>query len=174
MSFFNRLISKKTVTSATSGNPAANPHFASASGVDYDPKLIESLESDHAELVALYERIGEAYANGEYAEMRTLLDQFRIRFGAHVISENVRFYNYVERSMVGDRTSIELLRSFRRDMDAIMRDVLSFVRKYQSKTLSREQFSQFAPDYASVLRMLELRINNEESSLYPLYKPMIP
>ncbi len=169
MGFFSKFF-RKNVSDSDSIAPAAAA-AASPSGIRYDPDLIATLQRDHAELGALYQRIGKLHEEGNRAELGRVLGQFKLRLEAHVINENVRFYNYVEQSMKNDRASVELMRGFRRDMNGIVREVLDFVKKYQAAGLAREAYRDFPTDYATVRRALELRLDSEENNLYPLYKP---
>jgi hypothetical protein len=83
----------------------------------------------------------------------------------------VRFYNYVENAMQGDAESTALVRSFRREMNAIARGVVDFVKKYQLSAFDLQMRQEFLADYQTVYGLLAQRIEREESSLYPLYMP---
>lgn len=159
MGFFRKLLGKKDIDVAT-------PH-----GIGYDPGLVASLLHDHAELGALFGRIGELHRAGVYGEMRALLVSFKSRLEAHVLTENVRFYNYLEQSLGDEPDNAEVMRDFRRDMNGIARGVIEFVKKYQHSDFSVTEQKQFAADYDKVGRMLEQRLDSEESNLYPLYRP---
>jgi hypothetical protein len=94
-----------------------------------------------------------------------------VHLEGHLIAENVRFYNYVENSMQGDVESTALVRSFRREMNAIARGVVDFVKKYQVASFDETMRQEFMADYQTVYGLLAQRIEREESSLYPLYMP---
>jgi len=166
--FFRKNASDTFLTQGTRPVPTATAH---PPGIQYDPGLINTLLRDHAELGQLYQSIGKAGENRDHVELGRLLGRFKLRLEAHVIHENVRFYNYVEQSMKNDPASLDLMRGFRRNMNAIVREVLDFVSKYQSADTSPEVYRDFRADHARVLHALELRLDSEESSLYPLYKP---
>ncbi len=149
---------------------------AEASGpqrtIRYDPALLNSLLHDHAELGALFERIGKLMQDGRYEEIRPELVNFKTRLEAHILTENVRFYTYLEQSLASDTHNAEMMRDFRREMNTIARGVVVFVKKYQSPgTFDATLQSEFAADYQSVGALFKQRINREESSLYPLYQP---
>lgn len=145
--------------------PAATPRR-----VGYDPKLIDALLSDHARLGAIFGRIGKAGEAGDYVEARKLLTHFKSSLQAHILTENVRFYTYVEALTADDHESAKLMHEFRRDMNTIARQVVEFVKKYQASDFaSRTEREQFAKDYATVGGLLEHRLDSEENDLYPLY-----
>jgi hypothetical protein len=100
-----------------------------------------------------------------------MLNAFKVHLEGHLIAENVRFYNYVENAMQGDSESTALVRSFRREMNAIARGVVDFVKKYQLSTFDQQVREEFMADYKTVYGLLAQRIEREESSLYPLYLP---
>jgi hypothetical protein len=137
----------------------------------YDSRLIESLKHDHHSLVELFQQIGTVAERGRYAELPQLLVAFKTGLESHVIAENVRFYNYVENSLAYDEENLALIRSFRREMNAIARGVVDFVKKYQRAQFNEATRELFLRDYAVVGGLLSQRIQREESNLYPLYQP---
>jgi hypothetical protein len=140
-------------------------------GIAYDPELVPSLKRDHADLVKLYGAIGETARQGDFGQIPMMLNAFKVHLEGHLIAENVRFYNYVENSMQGDAESTALVRSFRREMNAIARGVVDFVKKYQLASFDETMRQEFMADYQTVYGLLAQRIEREESSLYPLYMP---
>jgi len=140
--------------------------------IRHDPALLDSLLHDHVELVALYQRIGRLMQDGQYDGIRAELVNFKTRLEAHILTENVRFYTYLEQSLSDDAHNAEMMRDFRREMNTIARAVVSFVKKYQgSGTFDASLQIEFARDYQSVGDLLKQRLGREESSLYPLYQP---
>jgi hypothetical protein len=140
-------------------------------GIAYDADLVPSLKRDHADLVKLYGAIGEQAKQGDFQQIPQMLNAFKVHLEGHLIAENVRFYNYVENAMQGDPESTALVRSFRREMNAIARGVVDFVKKYQLSAFDQQARQEFMADYQTVYGLLAQRIEREESSLYPLYLP---
>jgi hemerythrin-like domain-containing protein len=140
--------------------------------IRHDPALLESLLHDHIELNAIYQRIGKLRQDGHYDEIRAELVNFKTRLEAHILTENVRFYTYLEQSLSDDAHNAEMMRDFRREMNTIARAVVAFVKKYQAAgTFDPSLQAEFARDYQSVGELLKQRLGREESSLYPLYQP---
>lgn len=140
-------------------------------GIAYDPELVPSLKRDHGDLVKLYGAIGDLAKQGDFQQIPQMLNAFKVHLEGHLIAENVRFYNYVENAMQGDPESTALVRSFRREMNAIARGVVDFVKKYQVAAFDDAMRREFMADYQTVYGLLAQRIEREESSLYPLYLP---
>lgn len=156
----------------TASEPAPSPPGSPRRTIRYDPALVDSLLHDHAELGALFERIGQLMKAGQYEEIRPELINFKTRLEAHILTENVRFYTYLEQSLVDDAHNAEMMRDFRREMNTIARGVVVFIRKYQTPgTFDASLQAEFARDYHSVGALLTQRISREESNLYPLYQP---
>jgi hypothetical protein len=136
----------------------------------YDSSLIPSLKHDHHNLVEMFEQIGRLAEMGRFRELPATLVAFKTALESHVISENVRFYNYVENSLAGDDENIQLIRSFRKEMNGIARGVVDFVKKYHRYDFDESTRQAFLREYAAVGGLLAQRIQREESNLYPLYQ----
>ncbi|MEO8673009.1 MAG: hemerythrin domain-containing protein [Tahibacter sp.] len=137
----------------------------------YDSRLVESLKHDHQELVALFQQIGQAFDTRRHTEIPQQLVAFKTHLEAHLLSENVRFYNYVEYNLRDDSENLSLIRDFRREMNSIARGVIDFVKKYQRGLNDESSRQSFLSDYRTVGGLLVQRIEREEGSLYPLYQP---
>ncbi|MBD8899908.1 hemerythrin domain-containing protein [Rhodanobacter sp. DHG33] len=171
MGIFGKLFKQKS--SAADDSVRAAPHADEPAHrtIHYDPNLVDSLKRDHGELVTLYQRIGNLLQDGHHDEIRGELVNFKTRLEAHILTENVRFYTYLEQSLREDAHNAELMRDFRREMNTIARGAVNFVKKYQGPgTLDASSHEEFAKDYAAVGELLAQRIGREESSLYPLYQ----
>ena len=172
MGFFSRLFGgdKQDHRHTTQHNSHARVDTsAPARGISFDASLIERLKNDHEDLVALYQKIGGLLESGKYGDIRSELVNFKTRFEAHILTENVRFYVYLEQQLQ-DTHNIELMRDFRREMNTIARGVVEFVKKYQFTAFDAGLREQFAQDYRTVGGLLAQRIEREESNLYPLYQ----
>jgi len=170
MGLLKRLFGGKPDT--TPAASTASPDVAQAGRtIRYDPGLVDSLKGDHRELVAMYTRLGEQVSAGEFHGIDAALQEFKIRLEAHLLTENVRFYVYVEQSMAGDEANTELIRGFRQEMNSIARAVVEFVRRYRQQPVGPATQAQFVREHGEVGRLLAQRIAREESQLYVLYQP---
>ena len=176
MGFFGRLLGHPTaeappatVKPVARPDPTPVPSPGPTQGIAYDPKLVPSLLEEHAQLGKLFGQIGEMHRAGNADGVCRLLSQFKSRIEAHVLTENVRFYNFLEQSMRGDGANVELMRSFRRDMNDIVRQVINFVKRYQQEYPTPQGAASFGAAYQEIAVLLERRLDSEEGSLYPMY-----
>ncbi|WP_460824045.1 hemerythrin domain-containing protein [Lysobacter olei] len=146
------------------------PPVRSPRAIAYDAALVPALKRDHGDLIKLYTEIGNLAMERRYGDVPARLTTFKTHFEGHLIAENVRFYNYVENSMQDDPENLQLIRSFRREMNSIARGVVDFVKKYQINHFDQRTHEAFLEDYRAVGALLAQRIEREESSLYPLYQ----
>ena len=179
MSLIARLLGRAPVSDGARTRPVSEHYAAPAvpapnerGQLRFDPDLIHSLESDHRDLVSLFGQIGERAQAGDFGPIPSMLLKFKTTLEAHLIAENVRFYNYVENGLAGDAENYALMRSFRREMNQIARGVVDFVKKYQNLPFDPAARSTFMGDYQAVGALLTQRIEREERSLYPLYQPV--
>ena len=169
MGFFRKMFGQGGENESTK---TLEPPPATPRRIGYDPKLVDALLDDHARLGAMFARVGKASEEGSYDDVRKLLIHFKSSLQAHILTENVRFYTYVEALAADDQEKTRIMHEFRRDMNAIARQVVNFVKKYQASDFaSHTEREQFRRDYATVGGLLEQRLDSEESNLYPLYVP---
>lgn len=139
--------------------------------INYDPHLIQELEHEHSQLVDLYGRIWqEGFEKNDYAKTASLIAQFKSDFQAHLLTENVKFYVYLEQTLAKDKHNLDIVREFRTDMNEIANGVVKFCKKYQGN-FNIALIQQFKQDYANVGEVLTRRVSLEEKSLYVLYQP---
>jgi regulator of sigma D len=155
---------------ASAGAPA---QFASAPGTEirYSPTLIDDLKRDHRQLLTTYMAIKTSFDAGDYRSVSAKLNEFRIGLQGHLLTENVRFYIYLDRLHGQDEMNSDLIRGFRREMDGIGRAALNFLKKYDAIGVDQDLASAFAKDFAEIGAVLSDRIQREETVLYPLYMP---
>lgn len=172
MGIFGKLFGQKDAVADEDIRATPRTGEASHRTIHYDPGLVDSLKRDHDGLVTLFQRIGKLLQDGHSDEIRGELVNFKTRLEAHILTENVRFYTYLEQSLREDAHNAELMRDFRREMNTIARGAVNFIKKYQAPgAFDAELRDAFAKDYDAVGELLTQRIQREESSLYPLYRP---
>jgi hemerythrin-like domain-containing protein len=162
---------KKSAASEAATQEQEPVHTAPGTQIRYSADLIESLQNDHQTLLNLYGEINTAFAEKRYADVSAMLTTFRGGLNAHLLTENVRLYIYLDRSLAGDATSHELIHGFRKEMDDIAKIALGFLRKYEAIGVDEDLAGHFATDFATIGKVLVERIQKEESTLYPLYMP---
>jgi len=151
---------------------APAPRHAPGTQISYSPDLIPQLKGEHQQLLELFGMVNNAFAKNDLALTAKFLENFRRGIQSHLLTENIRFYIYLEHSLGQDLESLSLMHDFRQEMDTIGKNVLSFLSKYK-EIGSRPDFAiPFATDLETVGKILVDRIKREEETLYPLYFPI--
>lgn len=164
--FFKRK-KQPVVPSVDEGQKAAAP----GTQIHFSEDLIPQLKKDHQDLLALYGQIKEHFEQGNYKEVTRLLDSLRQALQGHLLTENIRLYIYLDRSMAHDELNADLVRGFRREMDIIAKTAMAFLKKYEMIGVDAELAKHFAVDFENLGKVLVERINREENTLYLLYLP---
>lgn len=146
-------------------------HTAPGTQIRYSEDLIDSLQDDHQVLLKLYGEINEAFEEKRYADVSEMLVSFKGGLNAHLLTENVRLYIYLQHALANDPTSSELIHGFRKEMDEIAKVALNFLKKYETIGVDEDLAAHFANDFATIGKVLVERIEKEEATLYPLYLP---
>lgn len=121
--------------------------------------------------MTLFGRIWEeGFEQANYGKTSKLIAQFKADFQAHLLTENVKFYVYLEQCFAEDEHNAKIVREFRTDMNDIANAVVKFCKTYQGQ-FTLEMVQQFKQDYATVGEVLTRRVSLEEKSLYVLYQP---
>ncbi len=162
---------KKNKPPVESAQPQEQYAPAPGTEIRYDPTLVDTLKRDHQQLLTAYGEIQAAFEDEDFELVSAQLNDFRAALHAHLLTENVRLYIYLNRQMAGDELNSDLIHGFRREMDSIGRNVLKFLKKYQTIGVDRELAPAFGRDFAAIGKVLVERIQQEESTLYPLYMP---
>ncbi len=142
---------------------------SASNGISYSPTLIDALKDDHSDLIELYSEIAHIMASGHYDAIPEALTSFKTKLDVHLLTENLRFYCYLEQNLSGHTAELELMKSFRREMSSIARAVVGFVRKWQFTVITKANKDSFLEEYAQIGDALTQRIEREENSLYTLY-----
>ncbi len=146
-------------------------HMAPGTEIRYSPELVATLHDDHQELLGLYGKIEQAFKERRFVEVSSMLADFKSGLSAHLLTENVRLYIYLDRSLAHDPINSDLIRGFRKEMDEIAKVALGFLKKYETIGVDEDLAEHFATDFATIGKVLVERIKKEESTLYPLYMP---
>ena len=139
--------------------------------IHYSDELIPQLKKDHQDLLTLYGQIKASFEQANYKDVTSQLNTMRQALQSHLLTENVRLYIYLDRSMANDELNADLVRGFRREMDGIARVAMAFLKKYEMIGVDADLAKLFATDFEELGKVLVARIEREENTLYPLYLP---
>ena len=162
---------KSNNNKAAATAPREEVHTAPGTQIRYSPDLINSLQGDHQTLLSLYGEINTAFDEKRYSDVSSMLTTFKSGLNAHLLTENVRLYIYLQHALVADPSSSELIHGFRKEMDEIAKVALGFLKKYETIGVDEDLAAHFATDFATIGKVLVERIEKEENTLYPLYMP---
>ena len=147
------------------------PIHAPGTQISYNADLIPQLKAEHQQLLELFGMINMAFSRDDLQLTAKLLEDFRRGIQSHLLTENIRFYIYLEHSLTQDLESMSLMHGFRQEMDTIGKAVLSFLSKYKDIGTRPDFAIPFRKDLEDVGKILVDRITREEETLYPLYFP---
>lgn len=94
MGFFSRLFGLDNKQAFTAADKAADEK--QQNGISYDPALVPKLKNDHQQLLALFGKIAKTADSGQFDKLPAQLKQFKFSLQTHLVTENVRFYVYVQ------------------------------------------------------------------------------
>lgn len=174
MFLFDLLFGKKASAPPTDvpvPAPAAPANTAPGTRIHYHGDLIDKLTGDHRHLLTLFGETQAAAGQGDVAVAAARLEAFRSALQAHLLTENVRLYVYLEHLLAGDPSSRDLIHEFRHEMDSIGKALVAFLGKYRELATRPDLAAAFADELAAVGGILVQRIEREEGTLYPLYTP---
>ncbi|SFB24922.1 Hemerythrin HHE cation binding domain-containing protein [Collimonas sp. OK607] len=141
--------------------------------IQYDEKLIPQLKGDHAALLLMYSSVANKMSAGTWDAVPTSLREMRMAMYGHLLTEGVKLYSYMRRSLAEEQNLLEVYRSYKKEMDGIGRIAFDFFDKYQGKDwlASPDARSSFKAEFDNLGKVLVDRITREENILYPLYMP---
>lgn len=148
------------------------PRAAPGTQVYHDPALVAGLVADHHKLVALFGEIGAAMEKRDARLLRQKLGDFGDALRNHLLTENIKFYVYLQHSLAAESGHAATMREFRREMQHIGKAVADFLQKYTAEAAWDERvWMDFSDAADEIGKVLTRRIQTEENVLYPLYLP---
>jgi|SRR3989344_746495 len=148
---------------------AAKP--APGTSIFYDRGLIPKLVSDHQTMLGMYNQILAAVSAQNPALVKTKLADFRGALQEHLLTENVKLYIYLTKQLADDEVNAQIINEFRHEMNGIAQVVMAFVRRYSDSELNAVSLIAMKKELEEIGAALVKRIQREENTLYPLYRP---
>ena len=87
----------------------------------------------------------------------------------HILTENVSLYVYLTKFYGDDKSTVDLVKQTRSEMDKVGKTVRAFMQKYETMDVDDSMFATFSEGLESVIQELDKRIATVEKSIYPLY-----
>lgn len=166
-SFFRQLFRSRPHRSETPLSETT-PHSAPGTSIHYDPQLVPRLVQDHSRLEELFERLKQDYERRDVKTLQADLTRFSDVLRDHLLTENVRFYVYLQH--VPEHAPV--VQRFQREIRVIGRDLTRFLIEYgQRRAWDAASWQAFDQTLQKLGPILASRIATEERELYPLYQP---
>lgn len=143
--------------------------FAPGTEISYNPDLIETLKHNHQVFWEIYGQIKAALNSDDRPLIQQKLKEFRMSFMEHILTENVSLYVYLSKFYGDDKSTVDLVKKTRNEMDKIGKMVRAFMQKYETMDVDDSMFATFSEGLESVIQELDKRITTVETSIYPLY-----
>ena len=137
----------------------------------YDFSLIGALESDHEEIVLLFDKVLKAAKNKEYASLQLLIVEFATSFTNHIQVEDERLYGYLK-TLASKKSQVEqkVVAGFSSEMKNISISIFSFLSQSPYIPVNENNIEYFIDEFSQMGLQLQDRIEREEKILYPIYK----
>jgi len=134
------------------------------SSFSYDKNLIKEFKKDHKKLVKILTKI----ENGKDAtKIKELFIVFRTEILGHLLSEDIRLYNYLREHYQNDQNTLTLILEYEKSIKDIQKTVLSFIEFYTQDNVKFDNL--FKNKLNNIIEALLSRIETEEKNLYTLY-----
>ena len=135
--------------------------------IHFYPDFIDELESDHIELLTLFNNISKV----DTETVAEKLELFSSALREHLLLENTKLYVYLRHAMENDPDNAAVAQAFQHEMREIGKVLNNFMNDYSDIQWSKRQKKMFSEQLAGIGEVLTKRIKTEEEILYPLYKP---
>jgi len=135
----------------------------------YDTGLIAKLVNDHKQLVSVYLDIDKAIERKLYAKIRSLLDVFLALFNEHALAEYTKLYVFLDYALRPYPDKHEQVMIFRKEMQEIGKALRLFVHSWKNQGIDASNISSFAAGLHEIGKVLNKRVDVEETQLYQIY-----
>jgi hypothetical protein len=137
----------------------------------YDSSLIGALQSDHEEIIYLYDKVLNAAMNKEYASLQLLLVEFASSFTNHIHVEDVKLYGFLK-TLVRNKCHLEqrVVANFCSEMKNTSISIFTFLSQSPYIPVKENTLEYFIKEFSEIGVILQDRIEREERILYPIYR----
>ncbi len=137
--------------------------------INFNPSLVERLKSEHQLLLSIYTDILAAVGAKNYPLISEKLNDFGINLKAHLLTEHIELYIYLEYILSTDKKTFEYMHELRMEMDDISSEVIGFLHSYKTNPVNDNNVDAFKQQFEKIGHILSERIEREEKTLYILY-----
>ncbi len=166
MGFFSNLFGKNDKTAKENSEKL---HLSKNVGVPYNNDLIKILRKDHENLINEFGKIAKAAQNKKYKTLKQYMKTFKVNLEIHNYSEKIQLFLYLK-NYYKDSEYEDFIEDMSKSAEEIYKDVFNFLKKYENIEFNDQYLGLFKSELEAVGRILQSRIEVEESELYTLYK----
>ena len=137
----------------------------------FDSCLIEALQSDHEEIILLYDKMLKAAEKREYMALQSLLVEFATSLTNHIKLEDQKLYSYLK-TLARDKSHVEqrAVTDFCSEMKNISISIFTFLSQSPYIPVNENTHDDFIKEFRQMGFILQDRMEREESILYPIYQ----
>ena len=139
-------------------------------GAAYQVHLIDLLSDEHKLLLNGLDNSRQFLAHFKIADFEREIKLFKGRFQSHIMAENLKLYLYLRMSLPQGSEQKKLAENMRLEIKEIGKRVKAFHDTYGSGQLSPALIYACETELTELRKLLSERFEQEERSLYPLYK----
>lgn len=138
------------------------------STIHYYDKLVDNFKEEHQLLLQYYMQVLQSLDEGNYKKAESRLSNFMKQLAHHIKSENTRLYVYLKDIHQESPEKLAYVSDMQKKMTSIFGAVSNITAKYP--TVDANNAKALKKDFSALASILKERIENEETSLYTLYK----
>ena len=151
--------------------PVDVPHSTEtlAGTVAHDPILVPCLVQEHRDMLALLESIRSRTRQGCHAELATQLSRLQASLEAHLLSERLRLYGYLEDSLASEPRQLARMREAQAEAGRLALRVKEFAERVRHSPASLATAVDVLGELQDLGDAMRARFEAQERDLYPLY-----
>ena len=146
--------------------PASVPNFPV-----YDAHLVDALESEHEDLLELFNKVLQVAKSDEYSKLQLALVEFATSFTNHIKIEDQQLYGYLK-VLASKKSKVEqrVVAEFANEMKGISTSIFDILSQSTHAPIDVDSIDDFILEFERIGALLTDRIQREEQVLYPIYK----
>jgi len=167
VNFLKKIFGKNNTNTKEKTN--SHLHLSKNIGVPYNKDLMETLIKDHKNLVEEFTKIAKLAQGKKYKTLKQNLKAFKVNFEIHNYSEKIQLYLYLK-NYYKDTDNENFIDDMAKSAEEIYKDTYGFLKKYENIEFNDQYLGLFQSELEAIGKILQSRIEIEESELYTLYK----
>ena len=137
----------------------------------YDAHLVDALESEHEDLLELFNKVLQIAKSDEYSMLQLAIVEFATSFTTHIKIEDEQLYGYLK-VLASKKSKVEqrVVAQFANEMQGISTSIFDILSQSTHVPFDVDSIDDFILEFERIGALLTDRIQREEHVLYPIYK----